>query len=563
MLTLNRLKSIGIGAHGQVVFSLLQDALRYSADWSRLSPSSQIDAYKHRLVFQCYVIGMSLSKLNTHIEEQEEIKKQVTWVWFSHLLEYPLTVEDVEVQHEKPEWSQKNREDFFDILVQGEIKLDHVQKQMFRETPINFDKITALAFHTVISKLLGRIITRRRNLFLKQQGNTEVNLAAGLKQFGESLLELVCDLYLLAQFTHLPGALKFYVDSIKPPRKAPPKSGSPVSDGATTDEIDTDRITSDQAVRDDETGTTADPSPLSNNPANGGIGHAADSNGGCYEVPRWRARYSQWILGILRQSKAVTRLTQITETAHAQRIQNLSFNLIPTDQPSDQMEAWEATVKRVLATPVDHAEKELAAPTVECLQQIYTNIPTNECDRVLKALRGLRDLANINESYKWLNEWSFHGTVHCEATLVCQNIAKSLAAPSDTNKMQTSKIGVSRQCCYVCSLVLEEAHLYSKRFKATMYSGSSTRVWSCTLPKDCPLDMVRTISDKLDGFLRRALLKSIPKLENDWHIRLGMLSDDALSQSSNASGNVYPTWKNELIAFKTAKAVKDQEMDTE
>lgn len=205
-----------------------------------------------------------------------------------------------------------------------------------------------------------------------------------------------------------------------------------------------------------------------------------------------------------------------------------------------------------MTAPLDELERSYATLTNPEVLKIPANQRKPERDRMIAALQGLCDVASQDEAYSWLNRiaWpnDFRGTVHCEATLACKNLA--LEPSYDTLNPLTSKIGVSRKCCYVCELVLEEVAQYSGVVTSTLFSGRLDRVWSVSLPIDCPLEIVRLVSDKLDQRLRLVLLQSLPRLENDLSKRLTSRIADDLSNYSDSLYSDDDTWKESQNTYE-------------
>ncbi|KAL8877736.1 MAG: hypothetical protein Q9198_004303 [Flavoplaca austrocitrina] len=488
-------QDIDFNAHARKVFSLLQHCLRESENFSQQPAESKEAAYILRMEFYRYVIGMSLPKLAVHTE-QHDIRSQTTWVGFHAFLKHPVKAEDFEIQAN----NKLNR-----------INLNPGERQIFCKDDIEFDKAVASIFHNVVSKLLHCIFAYVGILLPKRNGDTKTtNLAVSEEEFGYYLKKLVLSLQDLARFTGLPNGLKYYVVSVKPPCDSSSDGAS--EDRTTKDEALSHRVNSVKAIKDEQAG---------DNDTNG----AANANSkepqveGCCDVSMWRVRYQQWISSIVRQSTAISSLLQLTQKGHTQRIENLSFTPIHTDPPTSGMEDWIQTIKRALAYEIPGSEYE------------------NGCDRVIAALQGLCEDADNQEAYSWLDniKWKFSGNVHCAAMLACMSFTRSPTSSDELKDLKerrlTSKTGVSGPCCYVCSLVLEQAYRY-------LWLRKPDRVWSCTLPDDCPLKRVKSISEALDRRLSRYLLDSLPNLEKDLKTRSTFVSrsDPTTEQDAGVIG---------------------------
>ena len=314
---------------------------------------------------------------------------------------------------------------------------------------------------------------------------------------------MVFTLERLDRFTRLPNALKHYVESVKPPCDS--SSEGALEDESTNDEALSLRVNSEKANNDEQ---------VNDNDTNG----AANQNPkelrgeGCSDVSTWLAKCQQWISSIVRKPKATSSLVGLYRKSDTQRIENLSFIPIHTDPPTSGMEDWIVTIKRALDVDIPGSRY------------------VNECGSVIAALEGLCEAADDHESYSWLDktQWKFSGTVHCVAMLACRSFTTSpKSSPDFEERRLTSKTGVWGSCCYVCSLVLEEAYRY-------LWRQIPDRVLSCTLPEVCPLERVMCISDELEMRLRRDLFDSFPKLEKDLETRSTFVSRSDLATEQDA-----------------------------
>ncbi|KAL9628111.1 MAG: hypothetical protein Q9204_006104 [Flavoplaca sp. TL-2023a] len=379
-------QNIDFNAHARKVFSLLQHCLRESENFSQQPAKSQEDVFKLRMEFYRYVIGMSLPKLAVYTE-QHDITSQKNWVGFHAFLKHPVKAEDFEIQpNNKLHWSQTDRNHFLAILKLTRINLNPWEKQIFCKDDIEFDKAVAFIFHDVVSKLLHCILAYVGILVAKQEGDTKTtNLAVGEEEFGYYLHKLVLALQDLARFTRLPNALKHYVESVKPSYDS--SSDVALEDGTTNDEALSLRVNSEKAIKDEQVGHNDTDGAANANPKE-------PQAEGCCDVSTWRARYQHWISSIVRQSRAISSLVQLTQKGHTQRIENLSFIPIHTDPPTSGMEDWIQTIKRAFAVEIPGSE-------------YY-----NECHRIIAALQGLCKAADNQEAYSWLDKtkWKFSGT---------------------------------------------------------------------------------------------------------------------------------------------------------
>ena len=332
----------------------------------------------------------------------------------------------------------------------------------------------------------------------KQEGVTQTtNLTVGQKEFGKYPPKLVFTLERLDRFTRLPNALKRYVESVKPPCDS--SSEGALEDESTNDEalslrVNSEKATNDEQVDDNDTNGAANQNPKE------------PRGEGCSDVSTWRVKYQQWIPSIVRKSKATSSLVGLYRKGDTQRIENLSFIPIHTDPPTSGIEDWILTTKRALDVDITGNEYH------------------NDCHRILC------EAADDWESYSWLDktQWKFSGTVHCVAMLACRSFTTSpKSSPDFEERRLTSKTGVWGSCCYVCSLVLEEAYRY-------LWRQIPDRVWSGTLPEDCPLERVMCISEELEMRLRRDLLDSLPKLEKDLETRSTFVSRSDLATEQDA-----------------------------
>ena len=541
------------------MFALLRDSLRDAPHGSLLPRRSKEQAYIHEMMLYCYVVGMSLAKLGSSLKDLLEIEHQTTWLRFREFLKIPVKPEDFEDLHEKLDWSQTHRANFDFLLSKNGIVLDAVRKQSFCKTPIKFDEVVAWVFHRLVKALLTNIFYYRENLFTKIGRGVETVLCINSREFCKRLQRLVLNLERLSRFTQLPQALELYVKSIKPP----PANRDATSNGATKgkipDDVKDNRALTNQVRKQlamideqpDDSGNIRLPKveQISSDPAKGSTCHVKPNEPeeeGCYHASMWRARYQQWIIRIIRQFSAIERLVHLNHRGQLRRIQNMNFIPVQTNPPTQYMEHWTLTVIRVMNEPLDEHERSYATPTLPEPLQTPANQRKHERERMIAALVGLCNNASASEAYSWLdkNTWSkdFRGTVHCEATLACKNLALELS--HDTQTPLTSKIGVSRKCCFVCELVLEEVAQYSGVVTSTLFSGRSNRVWSVSLPNDCPLQIVRSVSDKLDQRLRLVLLQSLPRLEIDLKNREA--KGESAASLSNFSDSHYSdskTWK--------------------
>ncbi|KAL9040084.1 MAG: hypothetical protein Q9180_002135 [Flavoplaca navasiana] len=250
-----RLKGIDLSAYGEVVFTLLQNSLR---DAPGSSPPQTLtkDAYIRQMMFHCYVVGMSLTKLRQSLKELYDIKNQTTWLGFRDFLKRPIEPEGFEPQHEKLlYWSQANRDKFHLLLKQAGIVLDNAKKQTFSTNPIEFDQVVAFVFHRLVKGFLERIISYHDNLFLKK-GDGELFLQVRPDVFRHRLYHLVLSMDSLAKFIELPKAFELYVQSIKP---LPASGGNATGKGATKDEVPpaSENATSNEATEDEFPPTSA------------------------------------------------------------------------------------------------------------------------------------------------------------------------------------------------------------------------------------------------------------------------------------------------------------------
>ncbi|KAL8882251.1 MAG: hypothetical protein Q9192_007614 [Flavoplaca navasiana] len=240
-----------------------------------------------------------------------------------------------------------------------------------------FDKAVASIFHNVVSKLLHCIFAYAGILLPKRKGNTKtMNLAVSEEEFGYYLQNLVLTLQDLARFTGLPNGLKYYVESVKPPCDSSSDGAS--EDKTTKDEVLSHCVNSEKAIKDEQA--------CDNDTDGAANAYPKETQAeGCCDVPTWRVKYQQWISSIVRQSRAISSLLQLTQKGHTQRIENLSFTPIHTDPPTSGMEDWIQTIKRALAFEIPGSEYE------------------NRCDRVIAALQGLCEAADDQEAYSWLD----------------------------------------------------------------------------------------------------------------------------------------------------------------
>lgn len=130
---------------------------------------------------------------------------------------------------------------------------------------------------------------------------------------------------------------------------------------------------------------------------------------------------------------------------HASRIQDTTFRFIRAEPPPTEMEPWLATVERVLKNDVDSREE------------------------VIAVLSGLWDVAKPGKTYLRWSDWTFSGSLHCAAMISCRNI-KRCTDQSKPERSRSSKIGVSKQCCMVCSLLLDGVQNHSH---PTSYDGAT------------------------------------------------------------------------------------------
>jgi len=209
----------------------------------------------------------------------------------------------------------------------------------------------------------------------------------------------------------------------------------------------------------------------------------------------WHKSYTSWIRDIVRQARSAGRLISL-QPHYRRSVMKLQFESIQTDKPSEEMEDWEMTINKIYGR---NTESNTARWNDAQLVKMYLT-------------RLSRQPPKLESLYVRLRDWKFGGAIHCEATIACKNITK----PTKDSRAFIAGIGVSKQCCVVCSYILQEVtkHLESPSSARLHvdFRGESKKIWPCALPKDCPLSVAQRVSERFDELLLGIFTQCLPSL---------------------------------------------------
>ncbi|KAL9629922.1 MAG: hypothetical protein Q9204_005003 [Flavoplaca sp. TL-2023a] len=498
-LILYDLSSIDLQTHGHVVFKLAQRAHKEVADANEESLMTNI-------TFIFYILGMSLQRLESRLREPLESPKRKSWIKFHEFLKRQITATDFETgQHDHLRWSHSHRNIFSARLTEANFRLDPALERKFEEPKIEFTRDVAYVFHQLVMESLitivnspvvkiGHISTkvpkRSRNVAEPLDDDKDEAQQNRKKRYHTDQFKLlVAAMQNLLRIDALGNALHLYTRSIKPP---------PRKDGDTVTSPD-DELTQNQAINQEAVDAEYGDNEFHRNENNtgdddtGGKSPSIESHvlSGLTGSPKntytegerkWQSSYEQWIQGILSQLKAAMSLGAGQPPGHTMKIQQTTFTFITADPPGRKMEKWPLTINSILRDDWDTR------------------------DKVKEALATLRDTARKDDPFiKLKNEnWKFTGAIHCEAMIACRNLAQtSMDTFYERNQSGASKIGVSKNCCLLCSWLLNA--ISEEKSRALTYRGDSGLVWRYTLPKDCPLETAKQVSIRLDQYLANTL----------------------------------------------------------